>query len=82
MCGAADEHGKQAVRMKFPNPTGKAGKAKHYHKDKGTDNLSLVFSRPASVGIEIRKEFHDRIQIQQPEFFPYSSEFKVKPSAL
>ena len=75
----ADENGKETVSPEFLEPGSKAGKAEHQHEDKGADDLGLVFGRPASVGIESGKEFHGGIQIQQPEFFPYSFEFKAEP---
>ncbi len=80
--GRADEQGKQAVSLKFPEPDGKAGKAEHQHKDKGTDDLGLVFSRPAGVGIESGKILHDGIQVKQPELLAYRTKFKAEPCAL
>ena len=61
---AANENGKETVSLKFFNPGGKAGKAEHDHKDKGTDDLGLVFGRTSQMGIEAGKVSHNRIQIQ------------------
>ena len=80
--GAADEQGKQAVGIKFPHPGGKAGDAKHRHEDKGTDDLRLVFSRPAGGGIESGKVFHNGIEVKQLKPFERGGKFKAQPSAL
>ncbi len=42
--GTADEQCSKAVSFKFVCPGSKAGKAEHYHKDKGTADLYLVFA--------------------------------------
>ncbi len=78
----ADENGQEAVGSELFDPGSKACKTCHHHKDKGTKDLSLVFGRTSQVGKEPGKEFHNGIQIQQPEFFPYGAEFKLKPYAL
>lgn len=49
---AANENGKKTVSLKFFNPGGKACKAEHDHKDKGTDDLGLVFGWTPQMGIE------------------------------
>ena len=59
---------KQAAGFQFPEPGGQAGEAEHYHKDKGADDLDLVFSRPADRGIESGKVFHNRIQVQYRKY--------------
>ena len=60
----ADQDSRQAVGFQFPEPGGQAGEAEHYHKDKGADDLDLVFGRPADRGIKSGKVFHYRVQIQ------------------
>ncbi len=60
----ADQDSSQAVGFQFPEPGGQAGEAGHYHKDKGADDLDLVFGRPANRGIKSGKVFHYRVQIQ------------------
>ena len=79
---AADEDGKQAVGPELSDPGGKARKAEHHHKDKGTQDLGLVPGWASQVGIEPGKVSHDGIQVQQLKFFLYSAEFKVQPCAL
>lgn len=79
---AANEDGKEAVSPEFSDPGGKACKAEHHHKDKGTQDLRLVPGWTPQRGIEPGKVFHDGIQVQQPKFFPYSAEFKAEPCAL
>lgn len=78
----ANEDGKETVSREFFDPGGKASKAEHDHKDKGTDDLSLVFGRTSQRGIKPGKVLHDGIQIQQFKFFAYSAEFKAEPCAL
>ena len=60
----ADQDSRQAVSFQFPEPGGQAGETEHYHKDKGADDLDLVFGRPANRGIKSGKVFHYRVQIQ------------------
>ncbi len=79
---AAGQNGKEAVSLEFFDPGGKAGKAKHQHKDKGTDDLCLVFGGTPGMGIERRNVFHDGVKVQKPEFFAYSLKFKMEPCAL
>ncbi len=78
----AYERGGQTVCPEFLNPGCKAGKAEHNHKDKGTDDLYLIFSGPSDWGIESGKISHNRIKIQQTEFFADVAEFKMEPCAL
>lgn len=73
----ADKGSSEAVGLQFPNPGGQAGEAEHCHKDKGTDDLNLVFGRPADRGIESGKVFHYGIQIQHAEFLPDRAEFEL-----
>ena len=80
--GAAGQDSRKAVGLQFSDPGGKAFEAKHNHKDKGTDDLDLIFSRPADRGIESGKVIHNRIQIQQAEFFPDRAESEMEPCAL
>lgn len=80
--GAADEGSEQTVGFKFPNPDRQAGESEQHHKDKGTDNLHLIFGRPSDWGIESGKIVHNRIKIQQAEFFADRAEFKMEPCAL
>jgi len=80
--GVADKHSGQAVCPKFLKPGGKAGEAERDHEDEGVDDLHLVFSRSADMGIESGKGFHDGIQIQHFEFFPGSAKFKAESCAL
>lgn len=75
----ANKDGKEAVGPEFFDPGGKTCKAEHYHKDKGTDDLGLVFGWTSQRGIEAGKVFHDGIQVQQPKFFPNSAKFKLQP---
>lgn len=74
---AANEDSKEAVSLEFSDPGGKACNAEHHHKDKGTQDLGLVFGRASQVWIEPGKVCHDGIQVQQFQFFLYSAEFKV-----
>lgn len=76
------ECGKQAVRSEFFDPCSEAGTAEHYHQDKGTDDLNLVFSRPAGIGIETGKVSHNRVEVQKTQLFPDRTEFKMEPCAL
>lgn len=80
--GAAGEGCKQAVGLQLPDPDSQAGEAEQYHKDKGADDLRLVFGRPAERGIEGGKVFQYRIQVQKAELFPDRVEFKPEPCAL
>lgn len=79
---AANEDGKEAVSPELFGPGGKAGNPKHHHKDKGTQDLGLVFGRASQVGIEPGKVCHGWVQVQQFKFFLYSAEFKVQLCAL
>ncbi|MCH5248865.1 MAG: hypothetical protein J1E98_02985 [Lachnospiraceae bacterium] len=67
--GTADEDGQEAVSFEFLDPDGKAGDTEHHHKDKGADDLGLVFSRPAGVGIKSGKIIHGGIQVQHGNGF-------------
>lgn len=80
--GKASQDSKEAVGFEFFNPGGKAGKAKHHHEDKGANDLHLVDSGPSGVGIELGEILHNRIQIKNPQFFPDSGKFRMKPYAL
>ena len=80
--GTAGQGGQEAVSLKLEEPDGQAGEAEHHHKDQGADDLCLVFGRPAGRGIEIRKVFHYRIQIQQAELLPDRAKFEQEPCAL
>ncbi len=79
---AANKDGKKAVSPEFLDPGGKACNLKHQHKDKGTQDLCLVFGRTSQPGIEPGKIFHDGIQVQKFKFFLYSAEFKTEFCAL
>ncbi len=58
----------KTVGLEFLNLGGKAGKAKHQHKDKGTDDLGLAFGGTAEWGIEAGKILHDRSKFSRQSF--------------
>jgi len=82
MWGAANERGKQGVSPEFLDPGGKAGETQHQHKDEGADDRNLIFVGSSDRGIKSRKVSHNRIEIQQAEFFADRTEFKMQPCAL
>ena len=47
--GAADQHGKEIIRLKLCDPVGKAGKLAVKHKDKGAQDLGLIDGGSASI---------------------------------
>lgn len=61
---ASGQGGQEAVSLQLQEPGSQAVETKHYHKDKGANDLNLVFGRPAERGIKSGKVFHYRIQIQ------------------
>jgi len=80
--GTACQGSQETVSLEFQEPGCQTGETKHYHKDKGTDDLRLVFCRPADRGIERGKVFHYRIKVEQAEFLPDRAEFEQEPCTL
>ena len=67
---AADESGKDAVMGEVGDPAceGRRRKAHGDHKEKeekGTQDLGLVFSRPASRGIKRQEDPHGDISVEK-----------------
>lgn len=80
----ANKSGKDTVIKKPFCPEGKGrwseahGKHKE-EKDKRTQELRLVFSRPAGMGIKGKEKIHGLIGIKEPELLPGFPEFGMEP---
>ena len=79
---AAGRGGQEGVRLQLLDPGGQACETEHCHKDKGADDLCLVFGRHADRGIERGKVFQYRIQIEQAELLPDRAKSEQEPCTL
>lgn len=77
--GASDEESKKLIRCKTIHPVSKAGNAKVQHKSQGADDLGLVQSRTAGIGIIRSQMNHDRGKVKKPEFIPGGSKLGSEP---
>ncbi len=87
MRGTADEGGKEPVVFEFINPECKGRRDKAFgkekeKKDKGTQNLGLVFGRSSDGRVKRQKEFHSLIGIKKAEFLPGFPEFGMEPGSF
>ncbi len=81
---AADESGKDAVTGEPGDPAceGRRRKAHGDQKEKeekGTQDLGLVFRRPADKRIKRQENFHSRIRVEELEFLPREPEVSMEP---
>lgn len=81
---AADESGKDAVMGEPGDPAceGRRRKAHGDHKEKeekGTQDLGLVFSRPASRGIKGQEGIHSDVCVEKTEFLPGTPKLGMEP---
>ena len=84
---AADESGKDAVMGEVGDPAceGRRRKAHGDHKEKeekGTQDLGLVFSRPASRGIKRQEEIHSDIYVEKTKFLPRTPKLGMEPDSF
>ena len=85
--GAADERGKDAVMGEFGDPAseGRRRKAHGDHKEKekkGTQDLGLVFSRPASRGIKGQEDIHSDVCVEKTKFLPGTPKLGMEPGSF
>ena len=81
---AADECSKDPVIREpfYPESKRRRSEAHRDHKeekDKRAQDLGLVFSRSAGMGIKRQKKSHGLIGIEKPEFLPWFPEFSMEP---
>ena len=76
---AANQYGKKSVMGKpfYPQGEGKGSEFHGNHKDKRAQNLRLVFSRPASMGIKRQKKNHYFVSIEKAKLLPENPKFRV-----
>lgn len=82
--GTANESGKDAVMGEPGDPQGEGRRSKvqgnqKEKEQKRTEDLGLVFGRPAGKRIKRQEDIHGRIRVEELEFLPREPEVSMEP---